>query len=584
MQMEQSHIDMLRNEFSLREEAQALIDYLSNRNYDAYIGAGTRPLEGAVGMAVGNQNQNQAATAGPPVIDGLHGEEFINSLADSTGSNHTQCCATQPQGLHVFPCPNYHWSQAAEDAFWATQASAFGLPNDGWDTANQDLEMDGLEGVLVPEGPMIEFNATASGRRRRVKAESSNTTGERMDGVISSEAPSRSRKPRHSRPVFQKPSAPPTEDPHCCNRKPSAPHAPYCVNRHEQIPLWSNALPTYLLPDFEFFTKLPHELRTTIYELALSNDAPIAPQLCDKAPNGRVQFHDARQHSRQNPNHIAISRLLGVTRVSKQIRAESLPCFYSANTFSITCDTPTYFGYLEYLGRFNLIRRVELNIPKFDAPFAPQILAQMKTYMSNVKSYEAKTPFPAPLGSAERKGKMRASSTLPPQGAYQYFVKHPRYIMGGMKDMGMLIIAGMLSSRTATSAFPTPLPSSLSSNSEKNSTSHLILPAPTSTIFTAHPTLTWFASVLRGLDITLHLIPDRPLLRHYGCSICILWEQRYQKSEFEIKKGSSGVDVDKRVSEMWPELGEDRGRFWERMTYLRGGCDGMEHVWWDVRF
>lgn len=101
----------------------------------------------------------------------------------------------------------------------------------------------------------------------------------------------------------------------CCKRQPNGKHSLFCINYDRPELVWDE--PTFFTPKFEFFTKLSPELRTTIYELALSNDAPIAPQLCSRGLDGHVQFHDANQHSRQKPNHIAIARLLGVTQVSK---------------------------------------------------------------------------------------------------------------------------------------------------------------------------------------------------------------------------------------------------------------------------
>lgn len=360
----------------------------------------------------------------------------------------------------------------------------------------------------------------------------------------------------------------------CCKRQPNGKHSLFCINYDRPELVWDE--PTFFTPKFEFFTKLSPELRTTIYELALSNNAPIAPQLCSRGLDGRVQFHDANQHSRQKPNHIAIARLLGVTQVSKQIREESLPCFYSANTFSITSDTPTYFAYLEYLNRFHLIRHVQLNIPKLKDYFAPQILAQMKSYMADVEKYE-KTNTPL---SPSAKGKAPATSKIVALSPYDYFVGHPRYTTGGLQEVGLMICVSMLSSSSPPSTFPSPSTPPL-----HPSTSHLVLPVPHTSTFTAHPVLTWFASVLHGLGIQLHLIPDKPLTYHVPGNVGILWEQKFQKSDFKLEgMEGCGKQVEKRVKEMWPDLGEDAGMFWARTSYLRSSCDGMEHVWWEANF
>lgn len=81
-------------------------------------------------------------------------------------------------------------------------------------------------------------------------------------------------------------------------------------------------------PKFHKFMELLPELRRRIYEFALALDSPIRPQLCSHS-GGKIKFHDRNQDV-----HDAVTRRLGVTRVSRLIRAESLPAFYEANVFS----------------------------------------------------------------------------------------------------------------------------------------------------------------------------------------------------------------------------------------------------------
>lgn len=79
------------------------------------------------------------------------------------------------------------------------------------------------------------------------------------------------------------------------------------------------------VPKFDKFDKLPAELRTRIFEDALYTGQLMRPHLCDRQTNGSIKFHDDSQHSRVEPRHDAIYKLLGVTFVSKAMRKESLP-------------------------------------------------------------------------------------------------------------------------------------------------------------------------------------------------------------------------------------------------------------------
>jgi hypothetical protein len=146
-------------------------------------------------------------------------------------------------------------------------------------------------------------------------------------------------------------------------------------------------------PKFEQIQKLPGELRNRIYELALFTGQPIRPHLCNPPSfscqrDAHVKFHDDFFHGRMNPDHTATSKLLGITRVSKAIRAEPFPCFYSSNTFAITPDTPTYFAHLENMGKFHMTQFVRFIIPLMREQWAAQYLAQMNTYILRASAYK----------------------------------------------------------------------------------------------------------------------------------------------------------------------------------------------------
>ncbi|KAF2035009.1 hypothetical protein EK21DRAFT_107641 [Setomelanomma holmii] len=139
-----------------------------------------------------------------------------------------------------------------------------------------------------------------------------------------------------------------------------------------------DAIPLPPPPKLENFLKLPREIRTNVYEMAIYTGQPIRPHLCDEAastfgaPDG-INFHDQCQHSRVKPNHSAISNFLGITRVSKEVRAEALPCFYSNNEFKIDQDTAIYFMRLQQLGRFHMLRHIRFGIDLHREEWTAQI-------------------------------------------------------------------------------------------------------------------------------------------------------------------------------------------------------------------
>jgi hypothetical protein len=306
-----------------------------------------------------------------------------------------------------------------------------------------------------------------------------------------------------------------------------------------------------LNPKFEIFLELPPEIKGRIYSYALSNDAPIRPHLCDSAPSDAIKFHDSAQHSRLHPNHGSINALLGITLVSKSIRAESLPLFYSSNTFAVGPDTPTYFAHLQTLGRFHLIRNVQFSIHMNAEKWTAQYLEQMTTYLKAAEAYEL----------------VHANEGMK---GYEFLMNHPRYNAAGLTEMALMICLRMLSS-----TFP--------SSTSTQSTPTFVLPIPSATHFAEIASLAWIPGVCRGLGIHLRFLEGHKLAYSGDGVIGVVWRQKFQKKEFcEIAEGEKGGKAVKaRVQEIYPDL--QKRIIWERCSYYRTTCDGMRYKWFAVK-
>ncbi|KAF1915115.1 hypothetical protein BDU57DRAFT_451285 [Ampelomyces quisqualis] len=323
------------------------------------------------------------------------------------------------------------------------------------------------------------------------------------------------------------------------------------------------------LPKFRKFMALPLELRERIYELALYTGQAIHPHLCGRKANGAIKFHDDNQHSRQYPNHNAINKLLGVTYVSKKVHDESLPCFYSANTFSVGADTATYFAHLERMDRFHMIRHVSFSIPLRDGKWTAQSLEQLTTYLKNVEIYERDHPLTEPylITPTSREHGMVCGAEV-----YTNLVQHPRHLAGGLNDMALFICLDMLSS-----AFNS------SSNSEKY-TSSIVLPVPSASEFTSYPRLQWFSYVLHGLGIHLHFVEGYELAYNQKAVIGIVWHQKFQKKDFkQVSKKEDAGNVTKRVKDMFPDMELAERKVCNSCSYMRTSCDGNRYTWFTVK-
>jgi hypothetical protein len=315
------------------------------------------------------------------------------------------------------------------------------------------------------------------------------------------------------------------------------------------------AISTYLLnpayactPKFKKFLELPLELRGRIYSLVLSNEAPIHPHLCDHPPSGSIKFHDSAQHSRLRPNHGSINKLLGITLVSQAVRAESLPLFYSSNTFAVDADTPTYFAHLQNLGRFHLIRHVQFRIHMNRKIWTAQYLEQMTTYLKAAEAYEC-------------------AHNTNDKNTFEVLVNHPRHNASGLKEMALMICTRMLASIFAsTTTSPT-----------------FVLPIPSAADFTKYAGLRWFPDVCHGLGIHLRFLEGHELEYNGQGVIGVTWHQKFQKKEFGVEDegDGGGAQVRVRALEMFPGL-QTRIR-WDRCSYYRVSCDGNRMGWFEVR-
>tara|TARA_R110002003_G_scaffold702_14_gene21192 strand:+ start:957 stop:2081 length:1125 start_codon:yes stop_codon:yes gene_type:complete len=335
----------------------------------------------------------------------------------------------------------------------------------------------------------------------------------------------------------------------------------------------SPPIPTPPPPEFEHFMKLPVEIRGYIYEFALFTGQIIRPQLCDHSGMtlnnaNEIKFHDQVQHSRLHPNHAAISNLLGITRVSKQIRAESLPCFYAANTFAIGADTATYFMRLKQLSRFHMVRHVRLTIELRREKWTAEILQHLTHHLRDVEAYE--------------------SWYQGEQDTRIYLCNHPHYIAGGVPELALFSCLRML-----TSTFTTPTTES-NSNSKSNTayTHNLVLPIPSTRTFTAYASLRWFLTVSAALGIHVHFLEGHALVYNDQGRIGVVWRQAFQKKNFDVSakegggkgngKGNGGVDVWDRALAANPAVGDMQRDRYERTAYMRVSCDGLGYEWFDV--
>jgi len=307
-------------------------------------------------------------------------------------------------------------------------------------------------------------------------------------------------------------------------------------------------------PKFEKFMELPPELRERIFEDALNVGHAIQPHLCTRDNHGKIKFHNDAMET----DHCGIDHLLGVTRVSKQIRAESLPCFYSANTFVVGYDTAIYFTHLEHLGRFHMIRQVKFEILMRLEKRAAETLQHMNKYLRDVETYETSVTRPAVDAQDQ---------------AVEWLRNHPSYITGGDHNLSMIVCLRMLTSRFTES----PNATIDGSGQCQGYTSKLVLPIPSAKAFKDYATFKWFPKVCHGLGIHLHFLEGHELTYYRPEGIGLTWHQQYQKKDFQQEL--ENVDVKGRILDMFPEV-NDAAETGGYLNYYRHHCGPDRPMQW----
>ncbi|KAL5393476.1 hypothetical protein DPSP01_000295 [Paraphaeosphaeria sporulosa] len=345
-------------------------------------------------------------------------------------------------------------------------------------------------------------------------------------------------------------------------------------------------------PFFQKFMELPRELRERVYGFALKSDKPIAPHLCDagrpasegKADYGKaIRFHDENQTA-----HNATCKLLTITRVSKQVREESLPIFYGVNTFQANGDTPTYFFRLQQLGRFHMIRHVDFWVrfwkndqyPQKHMRMLLQNIEEQKAFeinhrqaRQNERSNKAKAATPAKITAA--KGRLSKVPNVSEDTKFytddvDVLKSHPLHLMGGLEAhfSSSFLVLRMLSAQFQDSEY----------------NRQLVIHVPTTTLFEQYNSLKYFPSVCEGLGIQLKLISGRHV-EFYGSSFRLSWAQKYQKKDFTASTTAKDWDeaeaLTQRVQALYPNIEElKRPAKW---TYMRRLCKQNEIEWFSIK-
>ncbi|KAF9740716.1 hypothetical protein PMIN06_011050 [Paraphaeosphaeria minitans] len=343
---------------------------------------------------------------------------------------------------------------------------------------------------------------------------------------------------------------------------------------------------------FYKFMELPRELRERIYGFALKSDKPIAPHLCDEgrpAPEGKADYGKAiRFHDENQTAHNATCKLLAMTRVSKQVREESLPIFYGVNTFEANGDTPTYFFHLQHLGRFHMIRHVDFWARFWKNDQYPQ--KHMRMLLQNIeeqKVFEAKHGQATQNGRSNKAKAATAAKNAAAKGRVSkvsnvsedtklftddldLLKSHPLHLMGGLEAhfSSSFLVLRMLSAQFQDNEY----------------SRQLVIHVPIPTLFEQYNSLQYFPLVCEGLGIQLKLISGRDV-DMYGSSFRLSWAQKYQKKDFTAlttaKDWNEGEALTKRVQALYPNIEElQRPAKW---TYMRHLCKQNEIEWFSIK-
>lgn len=341
---------------------------------------------------------------------------------------------------------------------------------------------------------------------------------------------------------------------------------------------------------FTLFSNFPTEIREHIYKIILQSDRAISPHLCGDNPNADIRFHDKNQ-----VKHNAVYQSMQITRVSRKVRAESLPVFYSVNTFEVGADTPTYLLRLQHLGRFNMIHNVSFVLPFWNNPdYSQKILRMLLQNFAEQERYEKASSAqrqvwqgvvaPVAAGVVEKaigftvKENPKASQGASRVAQYEQepskfytedlrvLKSHPFHIMGGLEP-GFLVL------RMLSTAFQ---------GGDYNR--KLVIHVPAAQLFDEYNGLLYFPAVCEGLGIQLKFVSGREV-ELTGGGFRLSWHQKYQKKDFTdtttAESGKAEYKVlTKRVQTLYPNI-EQVPRPTKR-TYYRRSCKSDRVEWFSV--
>jgi hypothetical protein len=371
------------------------------------------------------------------------------------------------------------------------------------------------------------------------------------------------------------------------------------------------------IAQFPKFMKFPTEVRERVYHFVLRSDRPIAPHLCDDshleaaknlhayAPifvpgqsahtdsrqgDTYIRFHDDNEPE-QYGSHSATYDRMSITRVSRAVRRESLPVFYSANTFAMCNDLSTYFERLSHLGQFHMVRNFAFYIDFSKELMAPKALRDVLQNIASQKTFEEmwtnRQHISLPNANASPWFRLppalqRNMLATSKENWWRYtnsrsgLQEHPQYIAGGLTWMSTFLVLRKLASEF-TSATDT---SSQSEYSHK-----LVLHVPNAAIFTQYESLKYFPSICEGLGIKLHFVEGREV-EFADRGIKLSWHQKYQKKDFQEgdvvleKKEWDLEKITKRVMQMYPDMEDLRRPV--RNSYMRQNCARTQIEWFSV--
>jgi hypothetical protein len=401
----------------------------------------------------------------------------------------------------------------------------------------------------------------------------------------------------------------------------------------------SNAELAYKTPSnnvyFTKFIELPSEIRERVYHFMLTSDQPIAPHLCDanSRDDGHIKFHDEMEnHGDRHVPHNATYIRMAITRVSRFVRYESLPIFYSANTFVACADLSTYFERLAHLDRFHMIRNVTFSIDFTREYMAPKALRDILQNISEQEAYEKKVLEAhlerrcelSPMETVEKRrreprldaenygsidsmiaGSINLKKTSSPEhaanesfgrsawpllkeikpGLMRFYtnsrtelVKHPQHIVGGLRWISTFLVLRKLAAE-------------FTSTTSSEYSHKLVLHVPSAQIFATYDTLTYIPTICEGLGIKLHFVEGRDVeCGDWG--IKLSWHQKYQKKDLQadsVENRTGGrmeqtcwdlERITKRVRDMYPDLEQMRRPV--RNSYYRKKCRGLGIEWFSV--